>query len=161
MVSREHNKRAAGLHEKLQLLRSITNSHALNDTSIIADASRYIEELKEKVDRLNQDITTAQSSSSRDPLPTVTVESTEKGFLIKVHSGRSSSGLLVSILETFEELNLNVTEARVSCTGGFQLEAVGTQSEEAEETIDVEAVRQAVLQAARHGRDNSDQDQEG
>ncbi|CAN6569051.1 unnamed protein product [Malus baccata var. baccata] len=126
MVSREH-KRAA-LYEKLQLLRSITNSHALNKTSIIVDASKYIEELKQKVERLNQDIANAQttsSSSDQNPLPGVTVETLEKGFLINVFSEKSCPGLLVSVLEAFEDLGLSVLEARVSCEDSFRLQAVG------------------------------------
>ncbi|GAB4827670.1 hypothetical protein Ancab_034555 [Ancistrocladus abbreviatus] len=158
MVSREH-QRAGGLHENLQLLRSITNSRALNDASIILDASKYIEELKDKVERLNQDITTAQSSTNPEPLPMVTVEMIEKGFLVKVYSERSSPGMLVSMLEAFEALSLDVTEARVSCEDSFQLEGVGTQGEEAGEAIDAEVVRQTLLQAIEHGR-GSDQDKE-
>ncbi|OAY46370.1 transcription factor SCREAM2 [Manihot esculenta] len=144
MVSRE-NKRAA-LHEKLQLLRSITNSHALNKSSIIVDATRYIEELKQKVERLNQDLEAAQTSSQQNPLPVVTVETLDKGFLIKVFIDRSCPGLLVSILESFEELGLNVREARVSCTDSFRLQAVGGENEEGE-CIDAQMVKQAVLQA--------------
>ncbi|XP_042504173.1 transcription factor bHLH61-like isoform X3 [Macadamia integrifolia] len=123
MVSREQ-KRAA-LYEKLQLLRSVTNSHALNKTSIIVDASKYIEELKQKVESLNQDIATAQNSSDPNPLPVqVTVQTVEKGFLINVFSEKSCPGLLVSILEAFEELGLNVLDARVSCSDNFSLEAI-------------------------------------
>ncbi|OMO73551.1 hypothetical protein CCACVL1_17225 [Corchorus capsularis] len=155
MVSREH-KRAA-LHEKLQLLRSITNSHALNKTSIIVDASKYIEELKEKVERLNQDIAAAQSSNDQNPLPMVTVETLEKGFLINVFSEKSCPGLLVSILEAFEELGLNVLEARVSCTESFRLQAVGGENEEQSESIDAQVVKQAVLQAIKNWSENSDQ----
>lgn len=55
----------------------------------------------------------------------VTVETLEKGFLINVCCGRSCPGLLVSILEAFEDLGLNVLEARVSCTESFRLQAVG------------------------------------
>lgn len=55
----------------------------------------------------------------------MTVEPLEKGFLINVFSDRSCPGLLVSILEAFEELGLNVLEARVSCTDSFRLQAVG------------------------------------
>ncbi|GMH05059.1 hypothetical protein Nepgr_006899 [Nepenthes gracilis] len=156
MVSREHE--GASLHEKLQLLRSITNSHALDQTSIIVDASKYIEELKEKVERLNQGITSAQSSSNQDPLPRVVVEKLEKGFVVKVYSAKSCRGLLVSILEAFDGMSLNVLEARVSCADYFQLEAVGAQSEEAVESIDAQVVREAVLQAIKHGMADSDQD---
>lgn len=55
----------------------------------------------------------------------VTVESLERGFLVNVFSGKSFPGLLVAILEAFEELGLNVMEARASCADTFRLEAVG------------------------------------
>jgi len=43
----------------------------LDKTSIIIDASKYIEELKEKVERLNQDVANAQTSSDQNTLPMV------------------------------------------------------------------------------------------
>ncbi|GLT27632.1 hypothetical protein SLA2020_026160 [Shorea laevis] len=147
MVSREH-KRAKVQHEKLQLLRSVTNSHALNETSVIVDASKYIEELKKKVERLNQDIADAQTSD-KNSLPMVTVETLKKGFLINVFSAKNCPGLLVSILEALEELNLNVLEARVSCTDNFRLQAVGENEEEGE-AIDAKVVKQVVLEAIKH-----------
>lgn len=49
----------------------------------------------------------------------------EKGFLVNVFAERSSPGLLIAVLEAFEELNLNVLEASVSCTDSFRFEAVG------------------------------------
>uniref|UniRef100_A0A803RC80 Plant bHLH transcription factor ACT-like domain-containing protein n=1 Tax=Cannabis sativa TaxID=3483 RepID=A0A803RC80_CANSA len=131
MVSREHKRSAATLHEKLQLLRSITNSHALNKTSIIVDASKYIEDLKEKVQRLNQDMeNNAQITSSSDhddfnALPVVSVKTLDKGFMINVLSEKSCPGLLVAVLEAFEDMGLNVLEARVSCADSFHLQAVG------------------------------------
>ena len=53
------------------------------------------------------------------------MERVVKGFSINVFSEKSCQGLLVSILEVFEELGLNVIEARVSCTHTFQLQAIG------------------------------------
>ncbi|KAL5799772.1 hypothetical protein ACOSQ3_032868 [Xanthoceras sorbifolium] len=161
MVSREQKKAAAALHEKLQLLRSITNSHALNKTSIIVDASKYIEELKQKVESLNQDIATAQTSSDQNPLPMVTVETLEKGFLINVFSKKSCPGLLVSILEAFEDLGLNVLEARVSCTDTFSLQAVGGENEEqSSESMDAQVVKQAILQAIRNWSESTCTDEQ-
>ncbi|XP_072984973.1 transcription factor bHLH61-like [Typha latifolia] len=154
MVSREHKR--VGLHEKLQLLRSITNSHALNDTSIIIDASKYIEELKQKVIRLNQEIACAQNIVLDNPLPMVTVETVGRGFLINVFSDRSYAGLLVSILEAFEELGLTLLEARASCTDTFRLEAVG--GEDQAETVNAQVVKQAVLQAIENCSENSEQE---
>lgn len=53
------------------------------------------------------------------------MEILEKGFLINVLSENNCPGLLVSILEAFENLGLDVLDARVSCTDNFQLEAIG------------------------------------
>ncbi|XP_058205134.1 uncharacterized protein LOC131319049 isoform X2 [Rhododendron vialii] len=133
MVSREH-KKAAALHEKLQLLRSITNSHAVNKTSIIIDASKYIADLKQKE---------------------VTVKTLEKGFQINVISEKNCPGLLVTVLEAFEELGLNVVEARVSCTGSFHLEAVG---ENDGENVEAHTVKQAVSQAINNWSESNEQD---
>lgn len=55
----------------------------------------------------------------------VRVEAKEKGFLINVLTESSCPGLLVFILEAFEELGLEVLQARVSCSSSFHLEAVG------------------------------------
>ncbi|KAK4363287.1 hypothetical protein RND71_018528 [Anisodus tanguticus] len=157
MVSREQ-KRAAVLHEKLQLLRSITKSHALSESSIIVDASKYIQELKHKVERLNQDITTTppQSNSNNTSWPQIEVETLEKGFLVNVYSERSCPGLLVSILEVIEDLGLNVIEARVSCTDTFSLQAFGGENEENEEAIiNAQVVTKAVFEAIKSWRESN------
>ncbi|XP_057789545.1 transcription factor SCREAM2-like [Salvia miltiorrhiza] len=148
MVSREHKKDA--LHDKLQILRSITHSHAINDTSIVLDASNYIKELKHKVEILNEEIATTESSTTQNMWPRVSVETLEKGFLVNVHSGRSCPGLLVSILATFEELGLNVLEARVSCGDNFHLQALGGDNEEDEESMDAQTVKRTITNAIKN-----------
>ncbi|KAH7677752.1 Myc-type basic helix-loop-helix (bHLH) domain-containing protein [Dioscorea alata] len=152
MSSRGHKK--TKLHEKLQLLRSVTNSHALSSSSIIVDASKYIKDLKQKVKILNQEIACIRMVEESS-LPVVNVKTLEKGFLINVYSEKSSQGLLVSVLETFEELGLNAIEARVSCTDTFHLEAVG---ENLVENLDAQVVKQAVLQAIKDCSESSGQD---
>ncbi|KAK9290280.1 hypothetical protein L1049_008447 [Liquidambar formosana] len=153
MGSREQ-KRAA-LYEKLQQLRSVTNSTALNKTSIIVDASKYIEELKQKVKRLDKEITSLQSSSDQNSLPVqVTVETVENGFLINVFSEKNYPGLLVTILEAFEELGLDVLDARVSCSDSFHLEAVGGENQ-GHDSMDAQVVKQAVLQAIKNWNERS------
>ncbi|CAI0423931.1 unnamed protein product [Linum tenue] len=126
---------ADALSDQFQLLRSITNSSAMDKTSIIVDATKYIEELKDKVERLSGEATTAQppaasssssSSSSQNPQPMVTVETLEQGYSINVLSDKNSPGLLVAVLEAFDELGLEVLDATVSCSDNFQLQAVGT-----------------------------------
>lgn len=57
----------------------------------------------------------------------VVVESLETGFLVNIYSHKSCPGLLVSILEVFDELGLHVMEARVSCEDSFRLEALGRE----------------------------------
>ncbi|PON94396.1 Myc-type basic helix-loop-helix domain containing protein [Trema orientale] len=142
--SRDHR---AALHERLQRLRAITNSSAVNKASIIVDASKYIEELKQKVATLNQEIGTSRLSIDENRLPAVTVETLQKGFLINVFSEKNCPGLLVSILEAFENLGLDVLDARVSCTDNFQLEAIGGESDD---NIDAQVVKQAVLEAIKN-----------
>ncbi|KAL8154308.1 hypothetical protein V2J09_012068 [Rumex salicifolius] len=86
MASREHKR--AIMREKLQLLRSITKSQAENNRSIIGDASKYIEELKDKVERLNREMASS-SSSQPSPLPkkpsksSISVSS-KLGFLARI-----------------------------------------------------------------------------
>ncbi|KAJ9179635.1 hypothetical protein P3X46_007985 [Hevea brasiliensis] len=159
MASRKQKKQAA-LYDQLQLLRDVTNSTAMNKTSIVVDASKYIEELKEKVERLNQEIGTSQlAETSQNQLPMqVTVETLEKGFLINVLSEKNCPGLLVSILEAFEELGLEVIDARVSCEDNFQLEAVGGEYQGDADSLDSQVVKQAVLQAINNCNESSDQD---
>ncbi|KAJ6913371.1 transcription factor SCREAM2 isoform X2 [Populus alba x Populus x berolinensis] len=134
-------KKKAALYEKL---RAATNSNAMNKTSIIVDASKYIGELKKKVDRLNHEIGTSSTPQNSLSAVRVTVETLEKGFLINVFSGKNCPGLLVSILEAFDELGLDVLDARVSCEDNFLLEAIGGDQNQGH---DAQVVKQAVLQA--------------
>lgn len=55
----------------------------------------------------------------------VAVETVGKGFVVNVISAKSCPGLLVSILEAFEEIGLSVLDARVSCTDTFRFQAIG------------------------------------
>ncbi|KAK4836876.1 hypothetical protein QYF36_000953 [Acer negundo] len=153
MVCREQKKLAAVLMYmmKLQvLLRSIANSHAaqLSKTSV---ASKYIQELKQKIEITNiQNMVAAEQvpTDQQTPSPLIRVEAREKSILIKVFNASSCScrGLLVFILEAFEEVGLDVLHARVSCSNGFLLEAVGVLKKEAEK-VDAQKVEAAVLQA--------------
>ncbi|KAG7565894.1 Helix-loop-helix DNA-binding domain superfamily [Arabidopsis suecica] len=154
MVSREH-KRGSSLREKFHLLRSITNSHAESETSIIVDASKYIKKLKQKVEKINNETTSEQSfRESSDPNPMVTVETLEKGFMVKVTSVKNEAGMLVCVLETFEDLGLDVVEARVSCTDTFSLHAIGSSNNDDGDIMDAEAVKQAVTESIRTWSDS-------
>ncbi|XP_009384774.2 transcription factor SCREAM2-like isoform X1 [Musa acuminata AAA Group] len=140
MTSRDQKKSV--LHEKLQLLRSVTNSSALSKASIIVDASKYIQELKQKVEACKRDL--AEESS----LPMVTVETLEKGFWINVFSDKNCPGMLISVLQAFQELGLDVLDATVSSADSFRLEAVGGEQPQ-NESVDAQMVRQVVVQAIK------------
>ncbi|WVZ54871.1 hypothetical protein U9M48_005615 [Paspalum notatum var. saurae] len=161
-------EKKAALEEKLRLLRSVTKSSAGNNkTSILVDASKYIKELKDKVaaaaaaSSQPADSTTASSGSTAAmAAATVSVSSVEldssssnrRGFRINVSLERSRPGLLVTVLEAFEDLGLDVLDADVSCADAtaFRLQALGSsglQGQRGDESVDEQMVRQAVLKA--------------
>ncbi|XP_050368688.1 transcription factor SCREAM2-like [Argentina anserina] len=157
MVSKQVQKRAP-VYKKLQSLRSISNSPVHSRSSIILDAVKYIQELKRKVEKMNQEIvaTTAKiTTTAQNPLSVqLKVEPREEdqaGFQIKMSIEKSCSGLLVFVLEAFEELGLDVLQARVSCSNNFLLEAVATINNDKpsgkDHSKDAEVVREAILQA--------------
>ncbi|KAK2440628.1 ACT domain-containing protein [Trifolium repens] len=155
MVSKVH-MRTALYRRKLQLLRSITYpSH--NKASVKLDSTEYIQGLKQKLEELKQlpvPIPTTQSIIDYNPMPKLKVETQEEGFVIKVVSERSCQGLLVFILEAFEELGLEVLHARVSCVDDFCLEAVGNkENNEDTSPLSVQLVEEAVSQAIQNWRE--------
>ncbi|THF96750.1 transcription factor bHLH61-like isoform X2 [Camellia sinensis] len=159
MVSKEQKK--AAVYRKLQLLRSITNPHAQRKTSTMIDVLKYIKDLKQKMERVNQEIAEAQNSTAQNSFPMVHVEDQEKGFLVSVVSERSCNGLLVFILEAFESMGLDVLQARVSCSTDFHLEAIGgyvLNEGQADQQIDAQGVKQSVLQAVHKWRESSEQE---
>ncbi|XP_019418306.1 PREDICTED: uncharacterized protein LOC109329093 isoform X1 [Lupinus angustifolius] len=152
MVSKVHKRTA--LYRNLQLLRWITCSHSQRKTSVLLDASKYIQGIKRKLQELNKlAAASSQNIIAYDPMPKLKVEPQEEGFMIKVQSQRSCQGLLVFILEAFEELGLDVLQARVSCEDRFCLEALGIK-ENNEDTrhLDAQLVEQVVLQAIQNWR---------
>ncbi|KAJ6745161.1 TRANSCRIPTION FACTOR SCREAM2-RELATED [Salix purpurea] len=156
MVSIEQEREA--MFKKLQLLRSITNSHAHDKASVVLDASKYIKDLKQRVERLNQDIATAESFTGQN-FPKIRVEEQEDDFLIKVFTTRNCQGLLVFILEAFEELGLEVLQATISTSDSFILEAIATrENKEADDHIDDRVVKQVVLRGIQKWIEGSEQE---
>ncbi|TVU27378.1 hypothetical protein EJB05_29983, partial [Eragrostis curvula] len=149
-------KKAAALEEKLQLLRSATKSNAGNKTSILVDASKYIRELKDKVDEAAADSSSRSDTSTQVNVSSVDLDCRRRGFRINVSMERSRPGLLVSVLEALEELGLDVLDADVSCAdhSAFRFQALGSSGQG--ETVDEQMVRQAVLQAISKCMDSDD-----
>ncbi|KAL9674754.1 hypothetical protein QQ045_002953 [Rhodiola kirilowii] len=136
----------------------IYNYLQTGSTAIIDDASKYIEELMEKVEMLNLEIqsdnnSTASSSSINRPNPSslVAVEKVEKGFKINVYSQRNFHGLLISILDAFDDLGLDVLDATISCSESFHLEALGGKNikDQVRDNISEEVIKRALLHAMK------------
>ncbi|XP_012571314.1 uncharacterized protein [Cicer arietinum] len=154
MVFRVHKRTL--MYRNLPLLRSITYSRSHRNTSIVLDATDYI---KQKLEELNKlPIPTPLKIVDYDPMPKLKVVAQEEGFVIKVLSERSCQGLLVFILEAFEELGLEVLQARVSCVDNFCLEAVGNrvianyENNQDTRKLDAQLVEQVVFQAIQNWR---------
>ncbi|XP_058095529.1 uncharacterized protein LOC131240970 [Magnolia sinica] len=143
MVSRSQRKLA--LRRKLRVLRSLTSSKSLRRKSVIMDALDYIKELKLKVEMLNN---AYKNLVNQIQVPTeVKVERSEKGFVVRVLCSKGRD-LLVRILEAFDQMGLNVLQARVSCNNSsFCMEAIGEEEEVERERLDVRVVKQALLKA--------------
>lgn len=130
--------------------------------SIIADASSYIKELKQKIAKLSQEMTSsspqhATSVCQQQPSPSsvsVGVLDKKGRFLVSVFMDESCgpppAGLLASVLEAFDDIGLTVLEARATCAGSFRLEAVGEEVVDGRLIVDAHAVEQAVVQAIKN-----------
>lgn len=68
----------------------------------------------------------------------------EGGFVIRVTCEKEGD-TLVSVLEAFEEMGLEVVKARVSCTNLFTMEATAVAAQN--QDLDVRDVTQAILKA--------------
>lgn len=88
----------------------------------------------------------------------VTVETVEEGFQINVYSRKSCPGLLVFILEALEGIGLSLLDARVSCEHSFQLQAIGKENEEQDESLNAQRVKQKLLHAIQKWSESSEQE---
>ncbi|XP_059637257.1 uncharacterized protein LOC132279323 [Cornus florida] len=140
MASRLQNRVA--LRRKLHILKRLTNSKSVKRSSIILDAFLYIYKLKLKVEAIKREYLRLMKHMQE-----VKVEKLGEGFLVKVTS-KKGEDVLVSILEAFDEMGLNVLQARVSCNYFFGMEAiVGPQHQ----GIDARDVTQALVKAIEKG----------
>lgn len=64
-----------------------------------------------------------------------------QGFLVRVNCEKGTDRL-VTILEAFDKMGLNVLQARVSCSNVFALEAIAAAQDQA---LDVKEVTKALL----------------
>ncbi|CAO2839215.1 unnamed protein product [Amaranthus hypochondriacus] len=148
------DKRRADLDDKFQQLRSVTNSTSANKASILVKATNHIRELKDKIERLNQELGSTstypntQNQHQQDSFPKVNVETLENMFTVNVESEQNCPGLLLTIIQVFEELGLDVLNAEAACNHGFELAAHGVWNDGVE-SLDAETVKEVVIQAIR------------
>ncbi|GFZ07129.1 uncharacterized protein LOC130755179 [Actinidia eriantha] len=106
------------LRRKLHILRTLTNSKSVRKSSIIMDAFIHIYKLQLKLEAIKR-----QYLYLINHIQEVKVEKIGGEFLVRVRC-KKGQNLLVSILDTFEEMGLNVLQAKVSCTCLLSIEAI-------------------------------------
>ncbi|KAL1370226.1 hypothetical protein HN51_000518 [Arachis hypogaea] len=145
MVSKVQNQKTRSMFKNLQLLHhSITHFQRRQKTLVLLDASEYIKFLKQRLEEEWKQLVAAAT------MPMLKVEVQEEKFMIKVVSERSCKGLLVFILEAFEELGLDVLQARVSCAQNFSLEAIGIKDKNGTCHLDAQVIQKVVSQAIQN-----------
>lgn len=67
---------------------------------------------------------------------------------IKVKSWGRGRGLLVTVLESLEEMGVNVLQARMSCAHGFFMEAIAEAREEIPDVVQklTQQLRKAIVE---------------
>ncbi|XAR66593.1 hypothetical protein NMG60_11012875 [Bertholletia excelsa] len=139
MASNRLRKRMA-LRRKLLVLRTLTNSKSVKRSSIIVDAFLHICKLKLRLEAIQREYLLLMKHIQ------VKVEKVqEHNFLMKV-SCKGGNDVLVSILEAFEEMGLNVLQARVSCNSLLTIEAIVEAQDQGMDERDIrEAVHKAIF----------------
>ncbi|KAK4399262.1 hypothetical protein Sango_1401700 [Sesamum angolense] len=115
-------QRRMAVRRKLRILRTLTKSKSVKKRSIVMDASLYLYKLRLQEVKVEK------------------VGGTEY-IVVKVRCKKSEE-LLVSILEAFEEMNVNVVEAKLTnSTHLFRMEAILHAHHDTDATI----LHQAIL----------------
>nr|GMD33838.1 uncharacterized protein LOC109192567 [Ipomoea batatas] len=127
--------------KKLHILQSLTNSKSVGSSSIIMDAFMYIHRLKIQLEEL-----TREYFHLLNIIQEVKVDKLHgRRFMVTVRC-KKVEDLLVSILEAFEEMDVSVVEARVSCNYFFAMEAI-VEAEDHQQGLIAEAVTQVIQKA--------------
>ncbi|KAH7568740.1 hypothetical protein JRO89_XS06G0040300 [Xanthoceras sorbifolium] len=152
MVSSSLQRRIA-LRRKLQILRTLTDSKSVKKSSIIMDSLIYIYKLKLKLEAIKREYSNLMAIKRQylylmehvQVPEEVKVEKVGEMLLVRVTCKKGAESKLVSILEVFDEMGLNVVRASVSSNYVFEMEAiVAAQNPEA---VDVREVTQVISKA--------------
>ncbi|KAG8365566.1 hypothetical protein BUALT_Bualt18G0118800 [Buddleja alternifolia] len=100
------------------------------------DAFVYINKLKLQVEAIKREY-----QHLINHVQEVKVEKIGTGYLKVMITCKKGEEVLMSILEAFDKLNVNVMQARVSCTHFFRMEAI------VDANIDATILSEAILNA--------------
>ncbi|KAL1165841.1 hypothetical protein V6Z11_A06G155700 [Gossypium hirsutum] len=146
-------QRRAASRRKLQLLRTLTNSKSVRRRSIILNVLLHFHKLKVKLEEIQREYQNLMAIRNeyfnllkhiQIPKEVKVEKLGEDQFVVKVRCNRGGDKL-VSIVEAFEELGLNVVRARVCCNHFFSMEAIVVAQDQ--QTTKTKDVTQAILKA--------------
>ncbi|OIW19248.1 hypothetical protein TanjilG_20373 [Lupinus angustifolius] len=148
---------------KLHILRTLSNSNSAKRTSIAKSTVLYIYKLKvalETVKREYENLLATRREYLKllnhvQEKENVKVEKVMAGtFVVRVTCDEGGDKL-VSILEAFDEMCLNVEQAKVCCENGFSLEAIAVAEDK---TLDPRDVTESLLKAIGFGNQSAEKD---
>ncbi|KAL2252168.1 uncharacterized protein LOC105167348 [Sesamum indicum] len=120
-------QRRMALRRKLHILRTLTKSKSVKKRWIIRDAFVYMYKLKLQVEAMKREYECLQVNEIEEvKVEEVGNDMDGKRGLLMVRVGWKGKGeeVLVSMLEAFERMNVNVVEARVTSNHFFGMEAI-------------------------------------
>ncbi|XVF87296.1 hypothetical protein PTKIN_Ptkin18bG0107900 [Pterospermum kingtungense] len=146
-------QRRTASRRKLHLLRTLTNTKSVKRSSInIVKVLLHVYKLKVKLEEIQREYQNLMAIRNEYLMllkhiqtpKEVKVEKIGEEFVVKVTCNKGGDKL-VSILEAFEELGLNVVQARVCCSHFFVMEAIAVAQDQ--QTTDTKYVAEAILKA--------------
>ncbi|KAK8551459.1 hypothetical protein V6N13_119917 [Hibiscus sabdariffa] len=145
-------QRRTTYRRKLQFLPTLSNSKSVKKRSIVLNVLLHCHKLKLKLEGIHREYQNLMAVRNQyftllkhiEIPKEVKVEKVGEEFVVKVSCNKGGDKL-ISILEVFEELDLNVLQAKVSCSHFFAMEAIAVARDQ--QTTDIKEVTQAILKA--------------
>ncbi|GAV57607.1 hypothetical protein CFOL_v3_01144 [Cephalotus follicularis] len=152
MASCGRLQRRMALRRKLHILRTLTGSKSVKKSSVIMDALLYIYKLRLKLEAIVREYSYLMAIKREyiklikyvQVPKEVNVDKIGEAFLVKVRCTKEGD-MLVSILEAFEDMGLDVLQANVSCNSFFAMEAIVAANDK--KCRDVRDISQSIIEA--------------
>ncbi|KAG4178325.1 hypothetical protein ERO13_A10G035000v2 [Gossypium hirsutum] len=136
-------RRTASLR-KLHLLQTLNKPKSVKRSCSIINVLLHFYKLKVKLEEIQREYQNLLKNM-RIPQEVKVEKINGEQFVLKVACNKGGDKL-VSILEVFDELGLNVVQARVSCRHFFSMEAIIGVGQD-QKTSDMKDITDAVLKA--------------